>query len=835
MGESKFELQMFCTPQNLIRSTYYSDTYRATFEMDGVTKAWDINHISLPFADKKEAELLARFGIEKKDAFAFYKQFAKCVQNGMNVAKYINDIPLSDPPEEEGQTAKPDPAAAVKNSAALCKFRRVLAKTEQHGSDVYLVTEPLEPFVGSEFCDGNTIMLDNLLSFAARAAQILNGFSAFGFHIGAIDLDTVFFQNIDGRKFFAFGSFLYAGFDADRAPSNISTPWPNVVGLPTLPANADESVKNGGPPSLVTDMHSLVGLLWTMLSGKNYRLAPDYSEKPRYAPDDLAELLLMAKDSEDPNTLKLLSKKCHALMRNIKREELPNPVIHMMRASPQVQVAPRLIHESPEPEGSHENEPEDDEKQETPPQDASAEANPVSPEPSSSTVEDTHDSDMTDSPAAVVAEVIPITAPITEAEEPPQASAEDRQPQTTPEEDRPPQGPAEAQQAQPPEEERQSQAPVEDRKSVEETRTNAEPVQEPAEAAKERDDADVSTDPVQVTETSQRPPEKPSELPQNEHEAEAQRPTPTAQPSRSEPREEEAQKKEGMAAPPVMPVIGVPQGGAPGYPPGAYFYPVGVPVPYGQPAPGQPGLFQLYPQMMAPQMPNIPKEDTASQEGNQNTTQNVPSQKKPIAVQQTGKQKGQKKKQSAHNTQRKDARLEKPAANTTHQAGMKPSASSLDDAAEGNQTAEKATARPGPSGKPTRKIVRRTVTTYQKPRKRNPVATVFLLIVLISILGFLGAGVLQYMGYDVPYDIPLVDELAGKAAFTVSPESISMSVGEEVVLVSSAGCTLNSSDHSIAVVSDTGHVRAIGPGTCTITARASGSSAVIRIPVQVYE
>lgn len=132
-------------------------------------------------------------------------------------------------------------------------------------------------------------------------------------------------------------------------------------------------------------------------------------------------------------------------------------------------------------------------------------------------------------------------------------------------------------------------------------------------------------------------------------------------------------------------------------------------------------------------------------------------------------------------------------------------------------------------------MIRRTVTTYRKPKKQSKAGTFFLVLLLVAILAFLGMCAAQYMGYDVPYDIPFIDELRGVADFTVTPESVTIHVGEEVVLTSSEGCTLSSSDHNVAVVSDTGHVRGIGPGTCTITARASSSSSVVRIPVTVLQ
>ena len=330
MADNKFELQVFCTEHNLIRSTYFSDTYRASFELDGITKSWDITHISLPFSEEKERLLQARFGIPSDELFEFYKRFAKCVQNSMAVVKYINDIPLEEQSQNADGAPKRDPAVAVKSSAALYKYKRIIKKADKHGSDVYLVTEPLDPFVGSEFCTGTAISLSNLLSFAARATQIINGFAYYGFHVGGFDLDTIFFQNIDGKKFFTFGSFLYAGFDQDRLPTNWKGPaWPDMKELPTLPASTDQGVREGGAPSLVGDMHSLVALLWTMLSGKNYRDVPDYEEAPRYAPAELLEVLVQGRDSEDPDTLRVMSKRFHALMRSIRRQELQDTVIHM--------------------------------------------------------------------------------------------------------------------------------------------------------------------------------------------------------------------------------------------------------------------------------------------------------------------------------------------------------------------------------------------------------------------------------------------------------------------------------------------------------------------------
>ena len=85
----------------------------------------------------------------------------------------------------------------------------------------------------------------------------------------------------------------------------------------------------------------------------------------------------------------------------------------------------------------------------------------------------------------------------------------------------------------------------------------------------------------------------------------------------------------------------------------------------------------------------------------------------------------------------------------------------------------------------------------------------------------------------MPWNIPLVNDLRGGGTFTVTPDKITLHPGEETILTSSEGCTLSSSDHNVAIVSDTGHVKGVGLGTCTITARASSSSAIVHIQVTV--
>ena len=874
MADNKFELQVFCTEHNLIRSTYFSDTYRATFELDGITKSWDITHISLPFSEEKERLLQARFGIPSDELFEFYKRFAKCVQNSMAVVKYINDIPLEEQSQNPDGTPKRDPAVAVKSSAALYKYKRIIKKADKHGSDVYLVTEPLDPFVGSEFCTGTAISLSNLLSFAARATQIINGFAYYGFHVGGFDLDTIFFQNIDGKKFFTFGSFLYAGFDQDRLPTNWKGPaWPDMKELPTLPASTDQRVKEGGAPSLVGDMHSLVALLWTMLSGKNYRDAPDYEEAPRYAPAELLDVLVQGRDSDDPDTLRVMSKRFHALMRSIRRQELPDTVIHI--AEPPDYLAEYLAKQEDEPaEGEQPAEVNSDaaakgdviETQETRPESEgekpktqevpASDAEKVDGQQETSEQEASHETPIH---AEIVAEVVAVTVPTalaakavseqlitektssgesgntppleegkSEADEPHQG-APSEPPQKaeapgmgadtqqavkshtdSPEDvETPPDGSATEEDA--PEQEKEipevpsteSGLPVQPEvESHDDSTLNAESaLHEPVPPEPKEEPAVVSPSGPHEEPASQETPSKPLEAVQEPKQEVPQHDSSTPQKLA----EKQPEVKREDTAPPAG--MTSPSAGQPSM----FQGPIFIPVPYGQPG-GQQGFMAVYPpQVMTGQQgvaPVVQQPAAAPQMAPAPTTQ-------PQAPQQA----------TAAETAA-PATVPKPQPVVETPAPAPASASKQEPTPDPAQTS---------TPKPAQKVIRRTVTTYRKPKKQSKAGTFFLVLLLVVILAFLGMCAAQYMGYDVPYDIPFIDELRGVADFTVTPESITIHVGEEVVLTSSEGCTLSSSDHNVAVVSDTGHVRGIGPGTCTITARASSSSSIVRIPVTVLQ
>ena len=80
-----------CTEDKLIRSNYYSDTYRAEFKMGGEKKTWDVQHISIPFDPVKEIMLKERFGIDESELQAFYTAFGSNLKHSLRITDALKD------------------------------------------------------------------------------------------------------------------------------------------------------------------------------------------------------------------------------------------------------------------------------------------------------------------------------------------------------------------------------------------------------------------------------------------------------------------------------------------------------------------------------------------------------------------------------------------------------------------------------------------------------------------------------------------------------------------------------------------------------------------------
>ena len=302
---SQSQMAQFCRPENHIRDSYYSDAYRANFRLDGEQRDWDVIHVSIPFSPEKEQRFMQRFGVAKEEMPLFYEDLAKRLPFE---AKLLRDI------------HKDDRYEAL--AANMIRFLYIESVPKiGRGSDLYYISEPLEPLIGSPIFPGQEITLLNLLQLGARFTQMLKLLLGTGIHIGAFDLDTVYLtQPNDEKRMIKLGSLLHASTDESTPKS-----------LPTMPPYA-----KAGQQSIKTDIDALCGLLWLLADGRHYTSSPDYSRPPRYAPEEFTIALRWAMSAEDENAaeaLKAFHNDLFHLIRKIRKGELPDVRIPISTAA----------------------------------------------------------------------------------------------------------------------------------------------------------------------------------------------------------------------------------------------------------------------------------------------------------------------------------------------------------------------------------------------------------------------------------------------------------------------------------------------------------------------
>lgn len=297
------KLAPVCRPEFLSRENYYSNTYRCTFILGGVKRDWDVTHISVPFLPEKEERLIQQFGLPRSALVSYYECFGKRLAQEMRLLKTIHDRGNEN---LSGNFVKPVYVDTVKK--------------EIRGSDLYIVTEPMNPLIGSEFIQPYAISLLNLLQLGARFAQMLKLMLGSGIHVGAFDLDTVYLTTDNtGRKMIKLGSLLYGSSDqGDDLPM-----------LRTTPLNAAEDIIRGERQTTISDIQAVSRLLWTLSNGNHYRMSPQLSHSPQYAPRDLVDVLAKGMEASQPqeDMLKEFHNGLFRIIRDIKKGEMSNTMI----------------------------------------------------------------------------------------------------------------------------------------------------------------------------------------------------------------------------------------------------------------------------------------------------------------------------------------------------------------------------------------------------------------------------------------------------------------------------------------------------------------------------
>ncbi len=258
----------FCTKDTWIRSTYYSDVYRAEFTLGGLRQQWDVEHIGIPFSPEKEICLKTRFGIPDDQLETYYAGLSRNIRNHADMLRTLKE---AGDPGLDRSTRYPEKSSL---------FRR-----ENGGSDVYLISAPAEVLTSSAVIRDNASTLHNILNLGIRLLQILKRYNDRGFCVGTLDLDS-FTADVTGGRLIIQDCFFYFAAGSGRN-SPVLTPDAGVF----LPAAVMDGTK---PLSPDTDLYALCSLLWSMLDGRHYTESPDLSRRPKYAPPDLADALSAA-------------------------------------------------------------------------------------------------------------------------------------------------------------------------------------------------------------------------------------------------------------------------------------------------------------------------------------------------------------------------------------------------------------------------------------------------------------------------------------------------------------------------------------------------------------
>ncbi len=303
MAESdvRQRLQQLCVPEQKVRETYFSETFRQKMMLGGEEGVWDITHITIPFAPEKEDALVQRFGLTSVEELeSFYILLGNRIKA-----------------EQAMLTKVGDPGCGTNLTDSFVSYRLRRAFTGEYEDDpawareYFLVSEPMNPIFGSAYIrEKDSISQSELVSLALRLIRMLHELHrcGLGVHVGAFDLDTLCEAQNGGhdpaaKRRLVNTSLLYGATDAELAQ------------LATVPGTAHKTVRDGGAQTLDTDLYALGAFLWALSSGSDWAAEPDLNETPKYAPAALVDIMKLCLEGGGETALRNV----HTSLRDLDR------------------------------------------------------------------------------------------------------------------------------------------------------------------------------------------------------------------------------------------------------------------------------------------------------------------------------------------------------------------------------------------------------------------------------------------------------------------------------------------------------------------------------------
>ena len=262
-----------CESGAVVRENYYSITYRANFILgEGEPQNWDIQHIRVPFPEIKEERLKARFNITDKDLGDFYSRFFQELKSHLRVCRELENL------HDEKR---------IDSSTAYYKMGSSIQDPTDGHLDVYLVYSPMDTLVNSSYLTDSSARLSGILSLGKRLLQIVKNYNGAGYSVGALDLDSIFLDTVNGKAFVKNSFFFAAEAHSDKSDQKEKAPL-----TPDLRLHMKQAETGGQDTvSFDNDVYAVCSVLWTLLSGKHYTEAPSLTVKPRYAGEELTACL----------------------------------------------------------------------------------------------------------------------------------------------------------------------------------------------------------------------------------------------------------------------------------------------------------------------------------------------------------------------------------------------------------------------------------------------------------------------------------------------------------------------------------------------------------------
>ena len=174
-------LQLLCTESNIVRELYYGTTYRASFTIGEENGTWDILHIAIPFSPIKESAFMRRFHVNRERIDDYYKEFSRAVHNHVLLSKALT--------EEQGIDSLKRSIVAYKT---VQTFTRSDIQGNTIGTDIYLISEPMETFVNSESFQSTGAFLLTINNLGIRLLQTAKSMNEQGVTMGAVDLESYY-------------------------------------------------------------------------------------------------------------------------------------------------------------------------------------------------------------------------------------------------------------------------------------------------------------------------------------------------------------------------------------------------------------------------------------------------------------------------------------------------------------------------------------------------------------------------------------------------------------------------------------------------------------------